>query len=76
MSPNNCHTFSLLFAGGKPEQLEHYRSLVTAKQLENVSFLGYIQHEQLPSLLQAADILAHPHLSGSSFYFYFSLKVF
>lgn len=64
------------FAGGKAEQLEHYRSLVTAKQLDNVIFLGYIQHEQLPSLLQAADILAHPHLSGAASTFTSPLKFF
>ena len=64
------------FAGGKPEQLEHYRGLVTAKQLDNVTFLGYIQHEQLPSLLQAADILAHPHLSGAASTFTSPLKFF
>ncbi len=64
------------FAGGKPEQLEYYRGLVTAKQLNNVSFLGYIQHEQLPSLLQAADILAHPHLSGAASTFTSPLKFF
>ena len=64
------------FAGGKPKQLEHYRGLVTAKQLDNVTFVGYIQHEQLPSLLQAADILAHPHLSGAASTFTSPLKFF
>lgn len=64
------------FAGGKPEQLAHYRGLVAAKQLDNVTFLGYIQHEQLPSLLQAANILAHPHLSGAASTFTSPLKFF
>jgi len=35
-------------------------SQVRDKQLSNVKFLGYIQHSQLASLLQAADVLAHP----------------
>lgn len=64
------------FAGGKPDQLKHYRELAKAKNLNNVTFLGYIQHEQLPSLLQSADILAHPHLSGEASTFTSPLKFF
>ena len=64
------------FAGGKPEQLQHYRQQVVAKQLNNVTFLGYIQHDWLPSLLQSADILAHPHLSGAASTFTSPLKFF
>jgi glycosyltransferase involved in cell wall biosynthesis len=64
------------FAGGKPEQLQNYRQQVARKQLDNAIFLGYIQHESLPSLLQAADILAHPHLSGTASTFTSPLKFF
>ena len=64
------------FAGGKPEQLQNYRDLVAEKQLDNVTFLGYIQHDELPSLLQSADILAHPHLSGAASTFTSPLKFF
>jgi glycosyltransferase involved in cell wall biosynthesis len=64
------------FAGGKSEQLQNYRQQMAKKQLDNVIFLGYIQHESLPSLLQAADILAHPHLSGAASTFTSPLKFF
>jgi glycosyltransferase involved in cell wall biosynthesis len=64
------------FAGGKPEQLQNYRQQIARKKLDNVIFLGYIQHESLPSLLQAADILAHPHLSGAASTFTSPLKFF
>ena len=64
------------FAGGKSEQLQTYRQQVASKKLDNVTFLGYIQHESLPSLLQAADILAHPHLSGAASTFTSPLKFF
>lgn len=64
------------FAGGKAEQLKNYHQQVAQKKLDNVTFLGYIQHESLSSLLQAADILAHPHLSGAASTFTSPLKFF
>lgn len=64
------------FAGGNETQLKAYRQLVQEKQVKNAIFLGYIQHERLPSLLQAADILAHPHLSGQAATFTSPLKFF
>jgi glycosyltransferase involved in cell wall biosynthesis len=64
------------FAGGNESQLKAYRQLVQDKQVQNATFLGYVQHEQLPSLLQAADILAHPHLSGQAATFTSPLKFF
>lgn len=65
-----------VFAGGKESQLEAYRQLVREKPVKNVTFLGYIQHEQLPSLLQAADIVAYPHCSGPASTFTSPLKFF
>jgi glycosyltransferase involved in cell wall biosynthesis len=65
-----------VFAGGKETQLATYRQQVKDRQLDNVNFLGYIQHYQLPSLLQAADILAHPHCSGTAATFTSPLKFF
>lgn len=65
-----------VFAGGKESQIQSYRQLATEKQVENVTFLGHVQHEQLPSLLQAADILAHPHCSGQAATFTSPLKLF
>jgi glycosyltransferase involved in cell wall biosynthesis len=72
----NLPQIQFAFAGGKPEQLQNYRQQIVRKQLDNVIFLGYIQHESLPSLLQAADILAHPHLSGAASTFTSPLKFF
>jgi len=48
-------------------------SQVRDKQLSNVKFLGYIQHSQLASLLQAADVLAHP--SPLKFFDYMATEV-
>jgi glycosyltransferase involved in cell wall biosynthesis len=63
-------------AGGKPAEVEHYQQLASYKQVENITFLGYVLHDQLPSLLQAADILAHPHCSGQAATFTSPLKLF
>ena len=65
-----------VFAGGNKEQVESYRQLAREREANNVTFLGYLQHEQLPSLLQAADILAHPHCSGEASTFTSPLKFF
>lgn len=64
------------FAGGTDSQVQAYRQLIHDKLVNNVSFLGYLQHQQLPSLLQAADILAHPHCSGEASTFTSPLKFF
>lgn len=64
------------FAGGNESQLQAYRQLVQEKAIDNVIFLGYLSHADLPSLLQGADILAHPHLSGKAATFTSPLKFF
>lgn len=64
------------FAGGDESKVISYRRLAKEKHAHNVTFLGYIQHEELPSLLQSADILAHPHLSGEAATFTSPLKFF
>ncbi|MBO3461928.1 glycosyltransferase [Aetokthonos hydrillicola Thurmond2011] len=59
----------ILFAvtGGKDSQVQAYQQLAKDNQVENIKFLGWIlPRERLVSLLQAADILAHPHLSGTA----------
>lgn len=63
-------------AGGKPAEVEYYQQLVTEKQVHNIKFLGYILHNELASLLQAADVLAHPHCSGKAATFTSPLKLF
>ena len=65
-----------VFAGGNKEKLSAYRQIVQEKQIRNATFLGYLPHEQLPSLLQAANILAHPHCSGEAATFTSPLKFF
>ncbi|MGK7936930.1 MAG: glycosyltransferase [Xenococcaceae cyanobacterium] len=65
-----------VFAGGNDSQLERYREIIKRTQIDNTTFLGYLPHEQLPSLLQAADILAHPHCSGEAATFTSPLKFF
>ncbi len=63
-------------AGGKSTEVAHYQQLAQEKQVDNIIFLGYVLHEQLASLLQAADILAHPHCSGKAATFTSPLKLF
>ncbi|NEP01882.1 MAG: glycosyltransferase family 4 protein [Symploca sp. SIO2E9] len=51
-------------AGGTQPIVQNYQKLAQEKQVKNVTFLGHLPQNQLTSLLQAADILAHPHASG------------
>ncbi|MEH2071294.1 MAG: glycosyltransferase [Nostoc sp.] len=63
-------------AGGKSTEVEPYQQLVKEKQVHNIKFLGYVLHDELASLLQAADVLAHPHCSGKAATFTSPLKLF
>jgi glycosyltransferase involved in cell wall biosynthesis len=63
-------------AGGDASQVQHYQQLAKAKQVENMTFLGYLLQDQLASLLQAANVLAHPHCSGAAATFTSPLKLF
>ncbi|WGV27332.1 glycosyltransferase [Halotia branconii] len=63
-------------AGGKLHEVEHYQLLAKEKQVNNILFLGYILHDELASLLQAADVLAHPHCSGKAATFTSPMKLF
>ena len=63
-------------AGGKPTEVEYYQRVAKEKQVDNMTFLGYVLHNELASLLQAADILAHPHCSGKAATFTSPLKLF
>ncbi len=63
--------------GGTEEQVKHYQELAQSKQVKNIDFLGWIvPRSRLISLFQAADILAHPHLSGKSANFTNPVKFF
>jgi glycosyltransferase involved in cell wall biosynthesis len=63
-------------AGGNESEVNHYQQLSQDKQVNNINFLGYVLHESLASLLQAADILAHPHCLGEAATFTSPLKLF
>jgi glycosyltransferase involved in cell wall biosynthesis len=63
--------------GGKDSQVQDYQRLAKDHQVENIKFLGWIlPRERLVSLLQAADILAHPHCSGKEANFTNPVKFF
>ncbi len=63
--------------GGTEEQVKHYQQLAQNKQVNNITFLGWIvPRNRLISLFQAADVLAHPHLSGKSANFTNPVKFF
>lgn len=66
----------VVFAGGSAEQVTAYRQFAAQHQVKNVKFLGYLLHDQLASLLQAADVLVHPHRSGAEASFTSPLKFF
>ena len=48
-----------LWAGGKPEDVEKWRT--AAKDLPNVNFAGFVPNQQLPLYQAAADILLMPY---------------
>lgn len=65
-----------VFAGGPSEQVDTYQQLCQAQQIQNAQFLGHLPHEQLASLLQAADVLVHPHCLGEAATFTSPMKFF
>ncbi|MDJ0846117.1 glycosyltransferase [Crocosphaera sp.] len=70
-------TIQFSITGGTEEQVKSYRELARSKQVENIDFLGWIvPRSRLISLFQAADLLAHPHLSGKSANFTNPVKFF
>ncbi|MBD2089692.1 glycosyltransferase [Microcoleus sp. FACHB-1515] len=64
------------FAGGSADQVQSYQQQARDRSLQNVMFLGFLPQAQLASLLQAADVLAHPHTSGAASTFTSPLKFF
>ncbi|MEG4110968.1 MULTISPECIES: glycosyltransferase [unclassified Microcoleus] len=63
-------------AGGDSSQVTSYQQLAKSKQVNNIKFLGYLPQNQLASLLQAADVLTHPHCSTEAATFTSPLKFF
>jgi glycosyltransferase involved in cell wall biosynthesis len=63
--------------GGKESQVETYQQIAKQKNVHNINFLGWVMpRERLVSLFQAADLLAHPHLSGKEADFTNPVKFF
>lgn len=65
-----------VLAGGNASQVQDYQQLAREKLVQNVTFLGYLPQNELSSLLQASDILAHPHCAGKEASFTSPLKLF
>ncbi|MDY6805508.1 MAG: glycosyltransferase family 4 protein [Cyanobacteriota bacterium] len=65
-----------VFAGGSESQVKEYQLQAREKQVKNVNFIGYQPQNQLASLLQAADVLAHPHCLTQAATFTSPLKFF
>jgi glycosyltransferase involved in cell wall biosynthesis len=63
-------------AGGDSSQVTEYQQLAKSKQVNNIKFLGYLPQNQLASLLQAADVLTHPHCLTEAATFTSPLKFF
>ncbi|MEC4894125.1 MAG: glycosyltransferase [Oscillatoria sp. PMC 1051.18] len=63
-------------AGGPEKERQAYQEIIQSKQLENVALVGYLPQKNLASLLQAADLLVYPHLSGEAANFTSPLKLF
>ncbi|WP_445242928.1 glycosyltransferase family 4 protein [Microcoleus sp. N3A4] len=63
-------------AGGDSSQVTAYQQLAKDKQVNNIKFLGYLPQNQLASLLQAADVLTHPHCLTEAATFTSPLKFF
>ena len=66
----------LAIAGGDSSQVTAYQQLAKSKQVNNIKFLGYLPQNQLASLLQAADVLTHPHCLTEAATFTSPLKFF
>lgn len=69
-------TVQFALAGGPESKLIAYQQLVRQHQLTNMTFLGYLPHNQLASLLQAADVLVYPHTNGEAATFTSPMKLF
>ncbi|MBP0019713.1 MAG: glycosyltransferase [Cyanobacteria bacterium SBLK] len=63
-------------AGGPEQGMQAYRDKVKENQIDNVILLGFLPQIELAGLLQAADILLYPHLSGEAARWTSPLKLF
>lgn len=63
-------------AGGPPKQQAAYAQQLKERNVTNVELVGYLPHEHLIPLLQAADVLVYPHCSGAAATFTSPMKLF
>lgn len=63
-------------AGGNAEQVASFHAELMARQLYNVKLLGFLPQRDLAALLQAADLLLHPHRASQEASFTSPLKFF
>ncbi|MDY6940115.1 MAG: glycosyltransferase, partial [Cyanobacteriota bacterium] len=63
-------------AGGPDSQIQAYQQEIRERQLSNVTLVGCLPQSELAGLLQAADVLVNPHLSGEAANFTSPLKLF
>ncbi|PZO35209.1 MAG: glycosyl transferase family 1 [Shackletoniella antarctica] len=63
-------------AGGPVGRQDYYRDRIAALDLNNVALLGFLEQQDLAHLLQAANVLAHPHREGQAATFTSPLKLF
>lgn len=43
--------------GGKTKQVEYYKNLSKKEKIDNINFLGYVSHNNIPNYLYSSDIL-------------------
>lgn len=50
-----------LWVGGKPEDVETWKSKAESKKLSNITFTGFVHNAQVPLYQAAADVLLMPY---------------
>ncbi len=50
-----------LWVGGKPQDVEPWKTRLQNEQLENVVITGFVENSRLPSIQAAADVLVMPY---------------
>jgi glycosyltransferase involved in cell wall biosynthesis len=52
---------SFVWVGGRPEDVETWKTHVTRQNLANVTFTGFVPNERIPLYQSAADVLLMPY---------------
>ncbi|MGA9532687.1 MAG: glycosyltransferase [Anaerolineales bacterium] len=53
--------FRFVWAGGQPEQVDRWQRRAESKGLENLSLIGFVDHQQIPLVQAAGDVLLMPY---------------